>query len=496
MAKLKIASISSEVHPFSITGGLANVARSLPKALKRLGHDVIAITPLYAQVIDKKQNDLKLLYKDVKIKVGKDKYIKVNYWRGYLMKDLPVYFIENEKYFSRRKTLYGSSHENARFYLFDVAALKLLIKLKFNANIIHCHDWHTGLIPYLLKRDFKHSSTLKNAATVFTIHNLAFQLGHNWWEIPSKNKDYGRKELPEIDDSYIENINFAKRAILHADAINAVSETYAQEIMKKEFGQDLHLILNNRQERVFGIVNGIDYSEYNPATDPGLFKNYSFKSPHLKNKNKLFLQNLFNLPEDEKIPVIGMVTRIAEQKGFDLLFDTLDAIMKLNVQLVIMGGGDKNYIRKIETYIKNYPKKIAAYLKFTTKHATKVYAGSDMFLMPSRFEPCGITQLEAMRYGSIPIVRHIGGLIDTVRDYDPETKKGSGFVFQKYDSKELLIAVTQAVENYKYKDDWKILVTKVMESSYSWELPAEKYVELFKMAIKFKKNGKIKNKKK
>jgi len=490
MAKLKIVSVSSEVHPFSKSGGLGDVARSLPKAIKRKGNEVIVITPLYSKVTDKKKNQLKLIYKNVKLRVGKDTFMKVNFWKGYLMKDLPVYFIENEKYFSRRKTLYGSSHENARFYLFNTAVLKLLSKLKYKADIIHCHDWQTGLIPQLLNRDFKKSATLKNTATVFTIHNLVFQLGHNWWQIPPRFKDYGRRELPGIDDPDIEHINFAKRAILHADAINAVSETYRDEIMTKHFGQDLHLVLKNRKDRVFGIVNGIDYGEYNPSTDPGLFKNYSHKSPYLKIKNKPYLQGLFDLPQINSVPVIGMVSRIAEQKGFDLLFDTLAGIMKMDVQLVIMGGGDKKYINKIKSYVKKYPKKLS-WLPFKQKIETSIYAGADLVLMPSRFEPCGLPQMISMRYGSVPIVRHIGGLIDTVRNFDPIMKKGNGFVFQKYDSRELLIAVARAVEVYKFNKTWKKLVEKVMLTGYSWELPAEKYLDLYKLAIKFsKQNGK------
>jgi len=494
MRKLKIASISSEVHPFSKTGGLGEVARSLPKALKRLGHDVIIITPLYTQLIDKREHKIELVYENIKIKIGKEKNLTVNFWKGYLMKGLPVYFMENEKYFSKRKTLYGSDHENARFYLFDVAALKLLTLLKFQADVIHCHDWHTGLIPSLLKKDFKNSQTLKNTATVYAIHNLAFQLGHNWWEIPASQKDFGKKELPQFDDPKLEYINFAKRALLNADAINTVSEQYREEIMTKNYGQDLHRIIKNRHERVFGIVNGIDYNEYNPANDPGLAKNYSFKSPNLKLKNKFFLQEMFKLPVNKDAPIIGMVTRITEQKGFGLLFDALDIIMKLDIQLIIIGGGDKEYINRAKSYIKKYPAKMNAILEFNTKDTTKLYAGADLFLIPSRFEPCGITQLEAMRYGAIPIVRHIGGLVDTVTDYNPKTKKGNGFVFNKYDSRDLIIAITRAVENFKHAESWLELVKTVMEKSYSWELPALKYVELFKKTIKLKLENHLNNK--
>ncbi len=485
--KLKIVTIASEVAPYSKTGGLADVTRSLPKALKRLGHNVIVITPLYGQIIDKKEHKLKLIYENVEIYLNSKEKVHINYWQGYMMHGLPIYFVENKKYFSQRKTLYGSSHENARFLIFDVAALKLVSLLKFEADAVHCHDWQTGLIPYYLKTDFRYSRTLRKAITVFTIHNLVFQFGKNWWEVPARRKDYGRKRIPHIADPSIEYINFAKRAILSADAINTVSEQYREEIITKRFGQDLHRILKNRNDRLFGIVNGIDYKAFNPSIDPGLFKNYNHRTLNLKTKNKLGLQKMFKLPKDERIPIIGMVTRIAEQKGFDLLFRALDTIMSLNVQIIIMGGGDKNYVNKIKHYIKKYPKKINAHLKFNTKDATKVYAGSDMFLMPSHFEPCGVTQLIAMKYGTIPIVRHIGGLIDTVVDFNPRTNKGNGFVFKRYKSGELLIAVVRAIENYKYKSTWRDLVVRVMQESNSWEIPAKKYVTLYK---KFLRNSK------
>ncbi len=486
--KLKIVHISSEVAPFSKTGGLADVARSLPKAIKRLGHEVVVVTPMYGQVIDKDKYDLKLIYANVKVYLNSKETIRVSYWKGYSMEDLSIYFIECKKYFSKRKTLYESGHENARWLVFDVAALKLLSLLKFEADIVNCHDWQTGLIPYYLKTDFRYSKTLRKAKTIFTIHNLIFQLGKNWWEIPAKKKDNGRKRIPHLSDPNIEYINFAKRAILSADAISTVSEQHREEIITKHYGQDLHRILKNRQNKLFGIVNGISYNAFNPMKDPGLHKNYNHRSIKRKKLNKKFLQRMFKLPEDEKIPLMGMVMRVSYQKGFNLLFDALGGIMKLNVQLVVMGGADKHYRDEVNKYIKKYPKKINAHLKFNTKDATKVYSGSDMFLMPSHMEPCGITQLIAMRYGSIPVVRHVGGLIDTVSDYNPETKKGNGFVFKEFDSREFLIAITRAVENFKSRKEWRDLAVRVMQESNSWEIPAKKYVDLYYKIIKM--NGK------
>lgn len=489
---LKIVHVSSEIAPFSKTGGLADVARSLPKAQKRLGHEVIVITPLYERVIEKEKHNLKLIKENVEVYLNSKESIVVNYWLGYLMDGLPAYFIENKKYFSKHKKIYGSSHENARFLVFDVAALKLISLLKFEADIIHCHDWQTGLIPFYLKTDFRYSKTLKKVKTVFTIHNLIFQLGHNWWEIPPDKKDYGRKRIPHISDPDIEYVNFAKRAILKADAISTVSEQHREEIMTKKYGQDLNRILKNREDRLFGIVNGIDYKDFNPGLDPGLFKNFDYRNVSLKAQNKIGLQKMMQLPADEKIPLIGMVARLAEQKGFDLLFNIFYGIMTMDVQFVIFGDGkDKKYVKIIKDFIKKYPQKINAYLeldKFNVDNVTKVYAGSDMFLIPSRFEPCGITQLIAMRYGSIPIVRHIGGLIDTVRNYNPRTQKGNGFVFKNYDPYEMLIEVARAVENYKYSVTWNKLVKKVMQESNTWEIPAKKYILLYQRILKMNGN--------
>ncbi|OGY93366.1 MAG: hypothetical protein A2406_00030 [Candidatus Komeilibacteria bacterium RIFOXYC1_FULL_37_11] len=487
---LKIVSISSEVDPYSKTGGLADVARSLPKSLFRLGHQVIIITPFYEKVIDQGAYKLDKIYSDVSLYMDSGSEIKVAYYRTELVPGLSVYFVGNEKYFSRRKQIYGSDHENARFYVFSVAALKLISLLKFDADIIHCHDWHTGLIPHLKKTRFKDSHTLAKAATVYTIHNLVFQMGRPWWEVSSKNKDNGKKALPLLSDHSLEYFNFAKRGILEADVINTVSETYAQEIMAKDFGQDLHRILLNRRHKLFGVVNGIDYKNYNPKTDRGLYKNYTPDKIDLKLLNKRYLQKFYHLPVKDNIPLLGFTSRIAEQKGLDLIVEILPTLLLRDVQFIIMGDGDKEYINKIKKIQRRFPSKLVC-VSFDRKMETSVYAGGDMFLLPSRFEPCGINQLISFRYGCVPIVRSIGGLSDTVVNFDPETNSGNGFTFKHYNASEFLVAVTRALETYKYKTAWKKVIRNGMDVSFSWDLPAIKYVQLYKRAIKFKKeNGK------
>ncbi len=484
---LKIVSITSEVDPFSKTGGMADVARSLPKAIKRLGHDVITITPLYGQLIDKKTHNLKLVYKDVKVYFNSSDSLRISYYKGYSMEGLPVYFVECKKYFSKKIDLYGSGHENARWLVFDVAALKLISLLKFNADIIHCHDWQTGLIPYYLKTDFRYSKTLKNAKTVFTIHNLVFQMGMNWWEIPALKKDFGRSRLPHLDDPNIEYVNFAKRAILSADTINTVSEQYREEIMTKKFGQDLNRILKNRSDRLFGIVNGIDYKAFNPNNDPGLFKNYSHETVRRKKLNKEYLQKRFNLPQDREIPVICLTSRIAYQKGYELFIKILEHLLVLDLQIIIMGDGDKDYINTLKKYQKKYPKKIV-WIPFmeNKKIETLIYASSDMFVLPSHHEPCGVNQLIAMRYGCIPIVRKVGGLNDTVQNFNPKTKRGTGFSFKRFNHYPLYGAIIRALENFKCSQTWRDLMVRAMRESNSWEIPAKKYIALFRKTIRRK----------
>jgi starch synthase len=485
MKKLKIISISSELSPFSKTGGLADVARSLPKALKRLGHEVVAVTPFYGQIIDPEKHNLKLVFANEDIVLNSEETLYVNIWQGYLMDDLPVYFIENHKYFSKRKTVYGSGHENARFALFCAASLKLIHLLEIQPDIIHCHDWHTGLIPFYIKNKFHYAKNLLKAKTVYTIHNLVFQFGRNWWEVPAEKKDFGRGKIPRLSDPDIEYVNFAKRAILSADIINTVSEQYREEIMTRKFGQDLHRILKNRSDRLFGIVNGIDYNTFNPEKDEKIFKNYIPEKVHRKILNKEELQKTLGLKIDKNEPLMCFTSRVTFQKGFELILEAIPHLLEEDRQLAIMGDGDKSYISELKKYQKRYPHRLV-WLPFQgNEHLeTLIYAGSDIFLLPSHHEPCGINQLIAMRYGTIPVARRVGGLHDTIENFNPSTNRGTGFVFNDFNVFSFFEAVIRALENYKHRDVWRALSRRAMQKSSSWEIPAKKYVVLYKKALK------------
>ena len=482
---LNITLITSEISPFSKSGGLADVTRSLSKAIKRLNHNITVITPLYGKVINKEKHNLKLIKEKVKIKIDSKNSINVNFWKGYLMDDLPVYFIENKKYFSKKKNLYMSDKENTRFLTFDVACLELIQQLELKPDIIHAHDWQTGLIPYLIKKN-KRYSKLKPAKTIFTIHNLIFQLGRNWWEIPAANKDYGKRPIPSMKDPDIEYINFAKRAIQTADIVNTVSEQYREEIMTKHFGQDLDKILLNRKDSLYGIINGIDYNAYNPTRDASLKAKYSYNKIHRKKINKTKVQRLFNLPVNSNIPIISTTSRVTFQKGFELILEIADEILNLDVQLIIIGSGDKTYIKKLQKLQKKYPKKLAVIPSHekNQKHKTQVYAGTDFLLLPSHHEPCGINQLIAMRYGCIPIVRQVGGLQDTVENYNASSNTGTGFTFKRFNKYPLYGAIVKALETYKYKYIWRSIMARAMKQSSSWTIPAKKYINLYIKALK------------
>lgn len=489
--KLKIVQVAAEIEPFSKSGGLANVMGSLPRTQAKLGCSVIVATLHYEEEYTANGQPLEIIAEHVPIEITRGVLDTVTFLRGYLPDSkVPVYFISNKKYFSKPAEsgkLYGKNNDNARFLFFDVAVLALLKTINWKPDIIHCHDWHTGLIPYFLNGRYKKDPFWSKTACLFTIHNLVYQLGHDWWLIPETVRDDGRSPLPIFTDTEaVERVNFVKRAIMNADAINTVSETYRDEILTSNFGEELHRMLKNREEIVFGIVNGIDYNEYNPLTDPGLIKHYSAKSIARKKDNKIWLQKHYGLKVRPQAPLVCMTSRVVEQKGYALLLPVLPTLLENGVNFIIMGDGDESIIKELSELQKKYPGQII-YTPFDSARETSLYAGSDMFLLPSRFEPCGVNQLIAMRYGCIPIVHHIGGLADTVVNFEPKTRTGNGFTFMTYDSTNLLMAMTRALENFKYKEMWRHLVAISLREANSWIIPTKKYTELYKTTIRLHK---------
>ncbi len=484
---LKILFVTTDLPPFSKAGGLGDVSRSLPKAISEMGHDARIIMPRHGTINEQAYN-IKLIKDNIKLKMKKDVEIIFRIKKGMLAENLPVYFIDKHKYFGSRSKIYGYEDENQRYMFFCFAVIKAIENMDgWTPDIIHCNDWHTGLIPYLLKAGFNRKKKFKKVKTLFTIHNLTFQMGKDWWKIGKKEQDDGMSEIPDFNDKdKIDKINFMKRAILSADIVNTVSEQYAKEIMREKLGQGFHNILKAKEKKkeFFGIINGIDYKEYNPKTDPGLKANYDENNfSEKKPLNKKKLQKDFGLEANDRIPIIAMASRITEQKGFDLILEIINVLLRFNLQLVLVGNADPHYRKTFRKLGKKNPKKVATYLEFETKNITRIYAGSDMFLMPSRFEPCGLGQMISLRYGSIPIVRETGGLSDTITDFNPESGEGNGFVFKTYNSRALLIAIVRALENYKHKEAWNNLVKKGMQESFSWKVPGGKYITLYRKAL-------------
>lgn len=485
--ELRVAHIASEVEPFSKTGGLASVLGSLPRAQRVLGVDAIIITPYYEQHIDPDVYGIERIGEPDRIEVEPGVFEEVAFRRGLLGEErVPVYFVESGKYFGPREKIYGADNDNARFLFFDIAALFLLKKIGFKPAIVHCHDWHAGVVPFLLKTRYRKDLFFGDTASLFTIHNLSFQLGHQWRSIPSEESDSGRSPLPSFSDpGRMERLNFAKRAILYADVISTVSETYREEILTEAFGEELHRLLKRKRHIVFGIVNGIDYSEFNPLTDPGLVRHYSSKSVQLRKYNKKALQRRYGLTVDLGIPILCTTSRISEQKGFKLILQIIRAVFQRGAQFIVMGDGDEKTIKALQELGKDFPGQFA-YTPFNQEQETLLYAGAEIFLLPSRFEPCGINQMIALRYGCIPVVRSIGGLADTIEDYDPRTRMGNGFTFKRYDSTSLLIAIVRALENFKHVRAWRDLSVSGLSAANSWKIPAQKYVDLYLTAIRLK----------
>jgi starch synthase len=477
---LKVLLLAAEAVPFAKTGGLADVAGSLPKAIRALGHDIRVAMPRYGR-IDPEKFELREVLPAFPVPMNKQ-VEEAAVLQGRIAPDVPVYMIENAKYYDR-DGIYMYPDDAERFIFFCRSCLEMLGRLEWSPDIIHCHDWHTAIVPNWLKTIYRDDPFFAHTATVYTIHNLAYQgiFGYRVLEIAGIN-EYGFMYHPEMAD-LTEVVDLMARGIFFADALNTVSEKYAQEILTPEFGEKLDPLLRDRRDRLFGILNGIDDEVLNPATDQYIAQNYDVDTLEKRVQNKLALQQEAGLKVDAAVPLIGIISRLTDQKGFDILGDVIDHLLDLDLQLVLLGTGDPHYHEMFSRVAQAYVGKAAVFLTFNAELAQKIYAGSDMFLMPSRFEPCGLGQMIAMRYGSVPIVRATGGLADTVQDLHPQTGEGNGFSFEPYDRWALFAAIVRAVENYRYKDTWRKLQARGMTADFSWNASARKYIDLYHCAL-------------
>lgn len=497
----RVLFIAPEANPFAKAGGLGEVMFALPRALNKIGCDARLMIPRYAG-IDLDKFHLKMEYEHLEVptdsKSNKDtepeflicnvrKYVPQE--RKNSKRKLPVitYFLENQEYYEKRSNVYGYSDDAARWALFCRGVLEFFRRSSdWTPDIIVASDWQTGFLANYLKTSYKDYPRLANISTVFMIHNLYYQGMFDHRYVSEMDFDDGQSALPSLFDPRLLKINGMRRGIMYSDLITTVSPTYSQEIMTKDFGELLEELLKERRSRIHGVLNGIDYDDFNPETDTHIVSNYSIKKMIGRTKNKQELQSRFNLPKEKNTPILAIVSRLVEQKGFDLLFDVAEPLIKeLNFQLIVLGTGEAKFMGFFKDLAERYPKNVGAHLSFDPVLPRLVYSGADMILIPSKFEPCGLVQMEAMRYGAVPIVRKTGGLADSVIDYNSNTGVGNGFTFTDFHSLSLSLAIARACEHFKNLAVWKNIQKQAMEANFSWENSAKEYTRLFETAMDF-----------
>ena len=473
----KILFAASESVPFIKTGGLADVVGSLPKNFDKNEYDVRVILPKYAC--------MKEAFKD-KLEFVTKFYIDFNWAARYVgilkteLEGITFYFVDNEEYFGGAKPYDGGLWDIEKFGYFSKAVLRALPEIDFKPDVIHCHDWQTGLVPVYLDNFRFANEYYRGIKTVMTIHNLKFQ---GVWGTQDVKNITGLPDYYFTSDKMeaYNDANLLKGGIVYADRVTTVSDTYAEEIKVPFYGERLDGLMNARSNVLSGIVNGIDYDDYNSETDKNLAFPYSVDNFRKeKVKNKVALQEELNLPKDPKKMMIGIVSRLTDQKGFDLIDHVMEEICELDVQIVVLGTGDEKYENMFRHYAWKYPEKVSANIFYSDALSHKIYGSCDAFLMPSLFEPCGLSQLMSLRYGTLPIVRETGGLKDTVEAYNEYDKTGTGFSFTNYNAHDMLHVIRYAVSTYyDKKREWNKIVERAMKADFSWGTSAKRYEELY-----------------
>ncbi len=491
--KLNILFVASEAGPFMKVGGLGEVMYALPKELKALGCDARVMVPRYI-TMDTARFPLTLEAEGiVPLPNEADPYglFVSNVLRHENEKGETIaYFLENMEYYEKRANVYGYMDDAVRWALLSKGTLEFLRQSSWRPDVIVACEWQAGLIPNLIATEYKNDPVFAGITTVFSIHNLAHQGMFDPHFVSEMDYDSGESPVPLLADPRLQKLNFMRRGIRYADAINTVSPTYAQEITTSEYGELLDDLLSERRSRLFGILNGIDYDSYNPATDSFLEFPYSLKTLGERRKNKAALQRKFNLPERPDTFLLGIVSRLNWQKGFHLLMNTAHALFtNLDVQLIVVGTGESEFMGFFQELPEHYPGKVAVHLAYDEALPRMVYGGADVILIPSKYEPSGLTQMEVMRYGGVPLVRKTGGLADSVENYNPRAQTGTGFVFEPFDNYAFFGAVVRAFETYQYPKCWEGIQKRVMKADFSWTKSAREYITLFKKAIEFKRNS-------
>ncbi|MBI2875943.1 MAG: glycogen synthase GlgA [Candidatus Tectomicrobia bacterium] len=492
---MRILYVSPEVAPYAKTGGLADVAGALPQALRELGHEVWVIMPLYRHVLKQKElsaSGLEEFTPPLQIRVRDPKgngapQEGVEEAQIFCRREEiggGILFVRNDRYFDR-ENLYGTSQgdypDNAeRFLFFGRAVLELCRTGRFRPQVIHCNDWQTALIPIYLKTLYRDDPSLQDTASLFTIHNMGYQ-----GIFPRETMELFGLGWELFTPSYLEyynQVNLLKGGILFSDVVTTVSPRYSQEIQTPEYGHGLEGVLVSRQDRLFGVLNGVDYRVWNPATDLYLPAHYEVERLEGKRVCKAELQRRVGLPVREDVPLFGSISRLAAQKGFDLIAEVIDQLVSLDLQWVVLGKGDQQYEDLFREIAARFPHKVSVTLAFDESLAHQIEGGSDLFLMPSRYEPCGLNQIYSLKYGTVPLVRATGGLEDTVKDFDPSRASGTGFKFSDYSASVLFECAKRALTVYYNAPLWRELMRNGMEEDFSWHASARRYVELYETA--------------
>lgn len=479
---MKVLIASPEVFPFIKTGGMADVTGSLPKALKKLNIDVRVILPKHKGIDEQR---FPMRYGNHKISCP----ISQSYVDGEIVESeydgISTYLVENNDYYYRDylySTPDGDYLDNAeRFIYFSRAILEAVKVTGFVPDVIHCNDWETALTPVFLRTVYKYDPVLQNTASLLTIHNLGYQ--GLFWHYDMHLLGIGWEYFTPDHLEYFGKLNFLKGGIVFSDAINTVSKQYSEEIQTEEFGAGLDGILKTRRQDLYGIINGVDYGDWDPEKDPLLPARYSVKDISNKMVCKRELQRAFGLPVNDDVPVVATISRLAEQKGFDLIAAAFNDMLSAGIQYVVLGTGERNYHDIFTDLSRRFSQSFAIKIAYDNRLAHLIEAGADVFLMPSRYEPCGLNQLYSLKYGTVPVVRGVGGLEDTIVDYTSEPNKGTGFKFYEYSEKAMLDALMRALAVFKTPEKWNELVERCMKEDFSWEKSAKEYVEVYKKAI-------------
>lgn len=486
---MKIIFAASEMVPYAKTGGLADVIGSLTSALRGQGLEAAAFLPRYETVNIRKWN-LQSAVDELNIQIGSERE-KGKIYSTVSPGGVTLYFVDHPEFYSR-EGFYGTSagdypDNDRRFIFFQRAVLEGLKALPLRPDIIHCHDWQTGLIPVYLKTLYAGDAFFQKTKSVFTVHNLGYQGNFPPDSLPITGLGWEQFRMERLE--FYGKVSYLKGGLLDADTISTVSERYSQEIQSQEFGCGMEGILVKRREHLFGIVNGIDYDEWNPETDPDLAAPFNAQRLDKKAVNKNSLQKENNLKTDARAPLVGVVTRLVDQKGIDILIPALGDILGKGAQLVLLGTGEEKYHHILRDFAKKHKGRASVHILFDSKMAKHIYAGADMMLIPSYYEPCGLAQMIALRFGTIPVVRFTGGLADTITEYDPKTGEGNGFGFNEYTAEALVKAAERALVLYQNEKKWQELVQNAMAGDFSWNASAKKYVQLYEMTAKRGKIG-------